>query len=110
MAVANILKSFIGKRVELELHRTGQWTNIKAMGRELAPTLPATPVFNQPTQEAGFSMSARDQSIVAQVCVKGAIELARMKEFANNDELGEFLCMAVAEIAGSYKHALIHLE
>ena len=52
-------------------------------------------------------------SIVAQVCVKGAIELAKklgMDELQNNETLGQFLCMAVVEIAGAYKIALKQLE
>lgn len=110
MALGAILKNFIGHRVQLELHRTGAWTNIKAMGAEVAPTLTPQPIVATPTREAGLSMSMREQSIVAQVCVKGAIELARMKDFKNNEELGEFLCMAVNEIAGSYKVALSSLE
>ena len=110
MALGALLKNFIGQRVQLELHRTGAWTNIKAMGQQVS-NLPATPVF-APVAQAGpsLSMSSRESSIVAQCMVKGAVELARMKEFANNEELGEYLCMATAELCGAYKHALIQLE
>ena len=55
-------------------------------------------------------MSAIDSSIVAQVCLKGAVEISKSKDFKNNEELGEFLCMAVNELAGAYKVALKALE
>ena len=72
----------------------------------------SAPVSVPQVPVAGLSMSGRDQSIVAQVCVKGAVELAKgvMNATWTNDTMGEFLCMAVAEIAGAYKHALIQLE
>ena len=55
----------------------------------------------QPKQE-GSLMSVKDASIVSQVCVKGAVELAKPKDFKDSDELGEFLCMAALECAGAY--------
>ncbi len=58
-------------------------------------------------------MSQRDSSIVAQVCLKGAVELAKGKEVSlcnTNEELGAFLCMAVNELVGAYKVAIKALE
>ena len=52
----------------------------------------------------------KDDSIVAQVFVKCAVELAKEKDFDNNDALGEYLCMAVSELNGAYKLAVNLLE
>lgn len=62
-----------------------------------------------PTQH---SMSARDASIVAQVCLKGAVELAKnhYTKLDNNEDIGEFLCMAVVELAGAYNVAFDKLN
>jgi hypothetical protein len=51
----------------------------------------------------------RDKSIIAQCMIKGAVELAKGKDFANNEALGEYLCMATVELCGAYKLALNQL-
>lgn len=55
-------------------------------------------------------MSAKDVSIVSQVCIKGAVELAKEFKFTNNDELGAYLCMASTELAAVYKLTVSKLE
>ena len=88
--------------------KTGkQGHNIVAIGQDTEVTTtqptPSIPMENAP-------MFSKDKSIIAQCMVKGAVELAKDLKLTNNDELGEYLNMAVVELVGAYKQALIQLE
>ena len=55
-------------------------------------------------------MSAKDEMIVAQVILKGAVELATSAKWDNSDTLGEYLYMCVNELTGAYKLALSNVK
>jgi hypothetical protein len=61
-------------------------------------------------QKDDLRMDARTESIVAQVILKGSIELAAKFQFTDNERLGEYLCMCVNELTGAYKLALTNLK
>ena len=52
----------------------------------------------------------RSASIVAQVILKGAVQLTESRKFGRNDELGEYLSMCVNELTGAYKLALSNVK
>ena len=115
-----------GKDVDcsFEMSKCGKFKNLKEVmitnpsheAREGTP-LPGMPSTEVPTsvheKVAQIPMSTRDELIVAQVCLKGAVELAKGQlapgAIANNEILGEFLCMAVVELTSAYKVALKQL-
>lgn len=114
----------IGNECEVEIKHKGQYTNITEVkmdkqsapgGVQNAPTLEVNPSLNTPApQEVKGLMSQRDASIVAQVCLKGAVELAKVRlkdvDQVDNETLGEYLCMAVNELVGAYNVALDKLN
>jgi len=100
-----------GASVMVEITSKGNYNNIRAV--DFNGTVDSAPVQAQvqaPVTTEAPLMSARDASIVAQVCLKGAVELAKDKKFGGNEDLGEYLCMAVNELAGAYRVALKSLE
>ncbi len=87
----------------------GNDTEVIVAGEPSVPTMPDAASLS-PKGQTNVPMFSRDKSIVAQCCLKGAIELAKGKELTNNEVLGEFLSMAVVECVGAYKLALNQLE
>ena len=63
-----------------------------------------------PSCEMKPLVTDKDKSIVAQVILKGAVELAKPFQFTDNERLGEYVCMAVGELTGAYKLALSNVK
>lgn len=118
--IAEALSKSIGMNVNVQIREAAPGSNylptITKLGGEQSGEVNysgqhTTPTSNLSTPSLGTN--TRERSIVAQVCLKGAVELAKdflSKEVISGDILGEFLCMATNELAGAYKVAFDKLE
>ena len=108
----------IGGAVNVEIQQKGKYINITKVdlnsgkpnanyGAVVEKVEDNKPIIKQ--EESGL-MSQKDISIVSQVCLKGAVELAKDHKFTDNEKLGEFICMAVNELIGAYKVGCKALE
>ena len=90
-----------GTAVDVEIVKKGEYTNITKVDME------NTPSQNAPTQAKTQSklLSVKDQSILAQVFMMGAIEMAKGHEFACLQNEAQYMCECVNELHGLYKYA-----
>ena len=106
---SGILMQHFASHAELEVEltpwKTGSGLNITAINSSNTTMTSEAPVLQPAGQKGEIPMSHTDRSIVSQVMVKGAVELAKELKLANNEDLGKFLCMAVQELVGAYKVA-----
>ena len=107
----------VGGQVEVEIQQKGQYTNVTKVNMHdnwvMGLGAPVEKVEDRPQQQPqveGNLMSVKDASIVSQVCVKCAVELAKAKDFKDSDGLGEFLVMATLECVGAYDVAFDKLN
>lgn len=108
-------KTKLGQIVEVEFEQKGNFLNLKSFDMDQKTntvTVETIKVDNIPQEAKGSVLSVRDNIIVSQVILKGAIELAKVElpTGYNNEQLVEFLNMAVVELAGAYKVALDILQ
>ena len=118
--IADYMKKEVGinGECEVEIKVTPQgYNNIRAinMDKQGAPGIEVNPSLNIPAQNVtGIMKPSRENSIIAQCMVKGAVELAKdnliPNATTNNEDLGQFLCMAVNELVGAYNIALDKLD
>lgn len=111
--IGGFLTQKVGQAVSVELKTKGDFTNIRAC--DYTAGLPGVPIVQPSVTNAPSNlMSAKDASIVAQVCVKEANNnlcamIASGVELEAN-KYGEFLCENVKELVGAYKFALSELN
>jgi len=108
----------IGGEVSVVIAQKGQYTNITEVdmtsakpsqspeNREIDASNTQTAYTPKPTND-------RECSIVAQVILKGAVELAKESirgTMPSGELLGELLCECVNELTGAYKLALSNVK
>ena len=121
--IAKIAMENEGKELMVEIKSTpAGYMNIRSINTEMPTTNPShearegieRPITKQEAQESKpVPMSVKDELIIAQVILKGAVELAKTAippKILDNETLGEYLCMAVNELTGAYKLALNNLK
>lgn len=90
----------LGGSVSVTIEQKGDYTNITAIDMKEFTKGNVAPI-------PSALMSNRDELIVAQVILKGAVELVKDKK---DLDLATELCNAVNELTGAYKLALANLK
>jgi len=91
---------------ETKFDKTGKYESISAMNDASEGT-----VAKDLAPEGKTGMTARDEIIVAQVILKGAVELAKELNISDLStvDVGRVMCEYVDELTGVYKKALSNL-
>jgi len=115
--IGGYISQKIGQNVSVEITSKGNYNNIRGcnmtggnqpMGLEMSDT--QMPPIEETQQPKGSVHSVRDNTIIAQVILKGAVELTKERRFGVKDDLGPYLCMCVEELVGAYKLAYENLQ
>tara|TARA_R100000750_G_C2309317_1_gene81866 strand:+ start:200 stop:655 length:456 start_codon:yes stop_codon:yes gene_type:complete len=102
----------IGNYVEMSGKQDGQYWKMLTMmeiDEKVGTQVPTIPDAKElkPTNKL---MSSRDELIVAQVLMKGAIEMSKGHNFENSQDEAKYMCECIPELHGVLKVALNQLN
>ena len=104
-----ILDRSLGKDIMLEIKTEGMYSNIEGVREMEQTTLPQQPVSRLGSY-AEDRDSARNNSIVAQVIMKLAVECLGYEERSKVPNTEEYLCNAINVLTNCYHLAVLNLE
>jgi len=112
--IGGYLSQKIGQQVSVTITSKGNFNNIRECDMTGGLNVETIKVednqIQQSPPETKGLHSVRDNTIIAQVILKGAVELTKERRFGVKDELGPYLCMCIEELTGAYKLAFESLN